>query len=88
MLQVPVVSEIGRLRVRELDRQAVFQRGADQVFRVEARAGVHEEDVVGQVPQARAPEESLHPEQPHLLKRNTFRRRLHTITQSARLVFS
>jgi len=37
------------------------------VFRAEARAGVHEKDVVGQVPQARTQEESLHQEQPRVL---------------------
>jgi len=62
------VPEIGRHRVRKLDRQAVLQRGADQVFRAEARAGVHEEDVVGQVPQTRTQEEGLHQGQPHVLK--------------------
>lgn len=60
MFQVSVLSEVGRLRFRELDRQTVLQRGADEVFRAEARAGVHQEDVVGQVPQTRTPEESLH----------------------------
>jgi len=37
------------------------------VFRAEARASVHEKDVVGQVPQTRAQEESLHQEQPSVL---------------------
>lgn len=67
VFQVSVVSENGRHRVREPDRQAVLQRGADQVFRAEARAGVHEEDVVGKVPQARTQEEGLHQGQPHVL---------------------
>jgi len=40
-------------RIREPDRQAVLQRGADQMFRAETCAGVHEKNVVGQVPQAR-----------------------------------
>jgi hypothetical protein len=51
--QVSVVFENDRHRICEPDRQAVLQRGADQVFRTETRAGVHEKDVVGQVPQAR-----------------------------------
>lgn len=63
ILQVSVVFENDRHRIRELDRQAVLQRGADQVFRAEERAGVHEKDMVGQVPQARTQEESLHQEQ-------------------------
>lgn len=67
VLQVSVVFEKDRYRIREPDRQAVLQRGADQVFRTEARAGVHEKDVVGQVPQARKHEESLHQEQSYLL---------------------
>jgi len=47
------VFENNRFRIREPDRQAVLQRGADKMFRTETRAGVHEENVVGQVPQAR-----------------------------------
>lgn len=53
VLQVSVVSENDRYRIREPDRQAVLQRGADQMFRTETRAGVHEKNVVGKVPQAR-----------------------------------
>lgn len=53
VLQVSVVFENDRYRIREPDRQAVLQRGADQMFRTETRAGVHEKNVVGQVPQAR-----------------------------------
>jgi len=47
------VFENDRYRIREPDRQAVLQRGADQMFRTETRTGVHEKNVVGQVPQAR-----------------------------------
>jgi len=47
------VFENDRYRIREPDRQAVLQRGADQMFRTETRAGVHEKNMVGQVPQAR-----------------------------------
>lgn len=53
--------ENGWHRLGEPDRQAVLQRGADKVFRAEARAGVHEENVVGQVSQTRAPEKGLRP---------------------------
>jgi hypothetical protein len=67
MLQVSIVFESDRHRIRELDRQAVLQRGADQVFRAEERAGVYEKDMVGQVSQARAQEEGLHQEQPIVL---------------------
>lgn len=67
LFQIPVVFEIGRFRIGELDWQAVLQRGADQVFRLETRAGVHEKDVVGKMPQTRTPEESLHQEQPYVL---------------------
>lgn len=45
--------ENDRYRICEPDWQAVLQRGADQVFRTETSACVHEKDMVGQVPQAR-----------------------------------
>lgn len=67
MFQVSVVFENDRHRIRELDRQAILQRSADQVFCAEERAGVHEKNMVGQMPQARAQEESLHQEQPIVL---------------------
>lgn len=53
--------ENGWNRLGEPDRQAVLQRGADQVFCAEARAGVHEENVVGQMSQTRAPKKGLYP---------------------------
>lgn len=53
VLQISVVFENDRYWISEPDRQAVLQRGADQMFRTETRAGVHEKNVVGQVPQAR-----------------------------------
>lgn len=59
--------ENGRHRIGEPDRQTVLQRGANRVFRTETRPGVHEENLVGQVPQARAQEESLHPGQRRVL---------------------
>lgn len=52
MLQVSIVFENHRFWIRELDRQAVLQRGADKMFRPETRARVYEKDVVGQVPPA------------------------------------
>lgn len=60
MSQVSVVSENGRQGIRELDRQTVLQRGADQVLRAETRAGVHEKNMVGQMSQTRAQEKGLH----------------------------
>lgn len=52
--------ENGWNRLGESDWQAVFQRGTDQVFCAEARAGVHEENVVGQMSQTRAPKKGLY----------------------------
>lgn len=67
MFQISVLFEDDRLGIREPHRQAVFQRGADEVFRTKTRAGMHEKDVVGQVSQTRTQEKGLHKEQPIVL---------------------
>lgn len=60
--------ENGRYWIRKPDRQTVLQRSANKVFRIKTRPGMYEKDMVGQVPQARTQEESLHQGQHRILK--------------------
>lgn len=46
-MQIPHLPEAGRLQGRQPGREAVLQRDADEVFRLQAGNGLHEKVLVG-----------------------------------------
>lgn len=56
-MQIPHLPEAGRLQGRQPGREAVLQRDADEVFRLQAGNGLHEKVLVGHL-RAQGPPET------------------------------